>query len=197
MTMTITSNICGPGVQKQHTLHHRCSSETNEKTGHEYMHACHKNKISMKSLYPTKISFFCLWNLLGQKCTVQLQYLFKRIAKYHGDILFKMMHVVTWIPFYFHWTRFFGNFYFVFFLFQNVHLPRQSSRDNRKLSTITLETMSCPYNNLNDVKCKIYFLKHSVRDELQTPLHHNSLKQSDRVNVNSLINNIAILPSDF
>ena len=26
----------------------------------------HKNKISMKSLYPTKISFFCLWKLLGQ-----------------------------------------------------------------------------------------------------------------------------------
>ena len=99
-----------------------------------------------------------------------------------------MMHVVTWIPFYFHWTRFFGNFDFVFFCFKTLICHGKSSWDNRKLSTITLETMSCPYNNVNDVKRKIYFLKHSVRDELQTPLYHNSLTQSNRTNVNSTIN---------
>ena len=72
------------------------------------------------------------------------------------------------------------------FHFTSTKHDGKSSRDNRKLSTITLETMSCPHNNVNDVKCKIYFLKHSVLDELQTPLYHNSLTQSDRANVNSL-----------
>ena len=122
--MTMTSNICRPGVQKQHTLHHRCSSETNKKQDTNICMRVTKIKSLWNLCILRKSHFFCLWNLLGQKCTAQLQYLFKRFAKYHGDILFKMMHVVTWIPFYFHWTRFFGNFDFVF-LFQNVHLPRQ------------------------------------------------------------------------